>query len=103
MVWEKSAGTLDLLEQGWENIQGSDHEGVISYLVNLMNTLRGSLELVAAGLQRQQVKQGLWCDRKVRERCFGPGDEVLVLGPLKGSKLQLDWAGPFSIVSEMNH
>ena len=58
-----------------------------------MNSLQQSLELAAENLKSHQGKQKHWYDKRAREGTFSPGDKVLMLKPVKGNKLQLNWAG----------
>ena len=37
-----------------------------------------------------------------RERILQAGEEVLLLIPIKGNKLQLAWEGPYKVVSKVN-
>ena len=84
-------GPLNLLHMNWENHKESDPESVIEYMNRLQNTLQKNLKAA-------QTKQKDWYDRKARERTFRPEDEVLLLGPAKGHKLQLAWEGSYKVV-----
>ena len=98
----KARGPLNLLQQNWEELREEDPESVIQYIDTLMNSLQQSLKIAAENLKRHQGKQKHWYDKRARERTFHLGDEVLILKPIKGNKLQLNWASPFRIVSKMS-
>ena len=98
----KVKGPLELIKQNWEQIIEDDPQDVVTYIDTLMNDLKRNLELASENLQAQKARQKAWYDKKARERHFGPGDEVLWLKPCKGNKLQLNWAGPYRVISKMN-
>ena len=66
-----------------------------------MNTLQKNLEIVAKNLQGQQKKQKVWYDRKGRDITFNPGNEVLMLRPIKGNKIKLKWTSQFRKTAKM--
>ena len=98
----KVKGPLELIKQNWEQITEDDPQDVVTYIDTLMNDLKRNLELASENLHAQKTRQKTWYDKKARERQFSPGDEVLWLKPFKGNKLQLNWAGPYRIISKMN-
>ena len=67
-----------------------------------MNSLQQSLKTAAENLKSKQGKQKHWYDRRARERVFNPADEVLMLRPIKGNKLQLAWQDPFRVITNMS-
>jgi len=48
-------------------------------------------------LQKSQIRQKKYYDRKTKVRTFEKGDEVLVSLPTDSNKLLLQWKGPFEI------
>jgi len=52
-------------------------------------------------LQKPQIRQKKYYDRKTKVRAFEKGGEVLVLLPTDSSKLLLQWKGPFEILDRM--
>ena len=98
----KVKGPLDLLRFNWEGRPVGDSENVVDYLFKLQNTLKRSLELAGEHCKVAQHKQKVWYDKKARVRSFEPGQDILLIRPVKGNKLQLTWEGPFKIISKMN-
>ena len=54
-------------------------------------------ELAREKLQKSQVKQKTWYDRKTREQSFDKGDKMLVLLPSSTNKLSPEWQGSYPI------
>jgi len=52
-------------------------------------------------LQKSQIRQKKYYDRKTKVRTFENGDEVLVLLPTDSNKLLLQWKGPFEILERV--
>jgi len=52
-------------------------------------------------MQKSQIRQKKYCDRRMKVRTFEKGDEVLVLLPTDSNKLLLQWKGPFEILERV--
>ena len=81
-------GPLDLLRQNWEKYE-IDPETVLTYMYNLLNTLKSALNSAGENLQQAQTQQKTWYDKRARERKYNPGDEVLIQHPVRGNMLQM--------------
>jgi len=52
-------------------------------------------------MQKSQIRQKKYYDRKTKVRTFEKGDEVLILLPTDSNKLLLQWKGPFEILERV--
>ena len=68
------------------------------YVLNLKDRLQSKCELAQIELQKPQIRQKKYYDRKTKVRTFAKGDEVLVLLQTDSNKLLLKWKGPFEIL-----
>jgi len=68
------------------------------YVLDLKDRLQSTCELAQIELQKSQVRQNKYYDRKTKVRTFEKGDEVLVLLPTDSNYLLLQWKGPFEIL-----
>jgi len=71
------------------------------YVLDLKDTLQTTCELAQIELQKSQIRQKKYHDRKTKVRTFEKGDEALVLLPTDSNKLLLQWNGPFEIVDRV--
>ena len=71
------------------------------YVLDLKDRLQSTCELAQIELQKSQIKQKKYYDRRTKVRTFGKGDEVLVLLPTDSNKLLLKWKGPFEILERV--
>jgi len=70
------------------------------YVLDLKDRLQSTRELAQTELQKSQIRQQKYYDRKTKVRTFEKGDEVLVLLPTDSNKLPLQWKGPFELLDE---
>jgi len=70
-------------------------------VLDLKDRLQSTCELAQIELQKSQIRQKKYCDRKTKVRTFEKGDEVLVLLPTDSNKLLLQWKGPFEILEKV--
>ena len=89
-------GPLDILKECWETPTKSS-ENIISYVLDMREKLEEMSELVRENLQKSQVKQKTWYNRKAREQSFDKGDKVLVLLLSSTHELSAEWQGPYPI------
>jgi len=59
------------------------------YVLDLKDRLHSTCELAQIELQKSQIRQKKYYDRKTKVRSFEKGDEVLVLLPTDSNKLLL--------------
>jgi len=71
------------------------------YVLDLKDRLQSTCELAQTELQKSQIRQKKYYDRKTKVRTFEKGDEVLVLLPTDSNKLLLQWKGPFDILERV--
>jgi len=72
-----------------------------TYVLDLKDRLQSTCELAQIELQKSQIRQKKYYDRKTKVRTFEKGDEVLVLLPTDSNKLLLQWRGPFEILERV--
>jgi len=71
------------------------------YVLDLKDRLQSTCELAQIELQKSQIRQKKYYDRKTKVRTFEKGDEVLVLLPTDSNKRLLQWKGPFEILERV--
>ena len=93
-------GPMAILKDHWTKREEKPEEPrpEIKYVLNLREKLADTCEIAQQHLKRAKEKYAKHFDRKAKERWFDPGDEVLLLLPVKKNKLQLAWRGPYKIV-----
>ena len=90
-------GPLDIIKETWE-VEKNSSENVISHVMSMREKIEEMMEIVQENLKNSQTRQKLWYDKTARERCFQPGEEVLVLMPTTTNKLYAQWQGPYRIL-----
>ncbi|XP_075753964.1 uncharacterized protein LOC142818437 [Pelodiscus sinensis] len=90
-------GILNLLKETWEE-QESRARGSVLYIIHLREKLRQLGEFAKANLWEAQVRQTQYYDQRARFWEFNPGDRVLLLLPIRESKLLARWQGPYEVV-----
>ena len=70
------------------------------YVLDLKDRLKRTCELAQIELQKSQIRQKKYYDRRTKVRTFEKGDEVLVLLPTDSNKLLLQRKGPFEILKD---
>ncbi|XP_078246874.1 uncharacterized protein LOC144588278 [Pogona vitticeps] len=91
-------GPLDILKSEWEGAVKSSSAPVAEFVRQLQEKLLAVQELARNNLMNAQAEQKYYHDKKSRHREFAVGDLVLVLNPLRPSKLEVVWEGPGEIV-----
>jgi len=71
------------------------------YVLDLKDRLQSTYELAQIELQKSQIREKKYYDRKTKVRTFEKGDEVLVLLPTDSNMLLLQWKGPFEIIEKV--
>lgn len=59
--------------------------------------LQQTTALARENLEKLQRLQKQWYDRAARLRTFEPGEEVLLLHPMRENKLLVKWQGPYKV------
>lgn len=93
-------GPLRMLRESWEG-HGED-PGVVAYVLELLERLGKTRDLVESNMKAAQVPSKTYYDRSARKRTFSVGDEVMLLRPSKKNKLEVQWEGPAKVVSKLS-
>ncbi|XP_078243032.1 uncharacterized protein LOC144587192 [Pogona vitticeps] len=96
-------GPLDLLRSDWEGVVRSSTVPVADFVQKLQEKLLAVQELARDNLLKAQTKQKYYHDKKARHQEFEVGDMVLVLNPLRPSKLEVVWEGPGEIIQKVGN
>ncbi|XP_042320340.1 uncharacterized protein LOC121929090 [Sceloporus undulatus] len=94
-------GPLQLVRRQWEGDQPSQQTNVVDFVTKLQNTLRSAWQEAHDNLRQAQQDQKAWYDQFARERCFQPGDHVMVLKASRTNKLETSWIGPATVLERM--
>ena len=95
-------GPLSILRDIWtQEDLSSEVKTTAQYVFDLRNRISETCELAHANLLSAAERQERLFNRKAVDRSFVPGDEVLLLLPLKKNKLQLTWKGPFRVIRKV--
>ena len=97
-------GPLHIIKEIWEspNNNSALPDNVIMYMQRLQNQLHDTIKLANENLAKSQLSKKIWYDRKARAREYTVGQQVLVLIPMKTSKLSAAWEGPGRIVRKIS-
>ena len=87
-------GPLDVLLWTGEEIENTS---VAAHVIQMRERLQEMSNIARENLVKAQKKQKSYYDESARPQALEAGDKVLVLVPAKRSKLQLRWAGPYTI------
>jgi hypothetical protein len=89
-------GPLDVLREVWSG-EEVENVSVAAHVIQMRDRLQEMSSIARENLVKAQKKQKRYYDERARPQALEVGDKVLVLAPTKCSKLQLEWAGPYSI------
>jgi hypothetical protein len=90
-------GPLKLLKDQLLEEPEADVGDILTYTLDFRAKLHQARKCAAEHLQEAQEGMKEWYDRKVEQRAFQVGDEVLVLLPMPGSPLRAKFSGPYVI------
>jgi hypothetical protein len=79
---------------------------VVEYVLRIINRIHNRMKIIADQQEVVGVKRKKWYDKRAVKRSFQPGDQVLILTPLKPNRLSMNWNGPGIIekkLSETNY
>lgn len=91
---------MDLLKEHWEN-PSAGQENVVAFVVKMRERLEQMTVLAEEHMNTAYANQKTWYDRKVRDRVFHPGQQVLLQLPTGDSKLLAKWQGPYQITKRL--
>ena len=72
------------------------------YVIELRERLEQAYKLARGNLEKVQIKQTTYYDKRARSYKFDICDKVLLLLPIESNKLLLQWKGPYEIVDQLN-
>ena len=78
-----------------------ENTSVAAHVIQMRECLQEMSNIARENLVKAQKKQKSYYDESARPQALEAGDKVLVLVPAKRSKLQLEWAGPYSITKQV--
>ena len=73
-------------------------ESILSHVMLMRERMEKMTELVQANIDKAQLRQKEWYDRRARQRRFQADDQVLVLLPTTTSKLTAKWQSPYRVI-----
>ena len=94
-------GPLLLLKEKWLD-EDPEKISVLKYVVTFKDRLFRAGQMAKRNLQESKSKMKVWYDRKIKSRCFEPGDRVLVLFAVVGNPLQAKYSGPCKVVKKIS-
>ena len=80
-------GPLLLLKEKWLD-EDPEKISILKYVATFKDRLFRAGKMGKRNFQEPQSKMKVWYDRRIKSRCFEPGDRVLVLFPVVGNPLQ---------------
>ena len=84
-------GPLALVKQAW--VSDADlttaKKNVVDFIIDTREKLRHALDAAGQHAAVQRTKAKTWYDKRAIHRTFEPGDKVLVLLPLSGTRFSL--------------
>ena len=96
-------GPMAILRELWASeINDEQVLSTYQYVIELRERLEQTCKLARENLEKMQVKQKVYYDKRARSRKFGVGDKVLLLLPTDSNKLLLQWKGPYDVVEVVN-
>ncbi|XP_077553575.1 uncharacterized protein LOC144168472 [Haemaphysalis longicornis] len=101
LVYGRSLRTpLRMLRESWEGY--SEDPNVVEYVLNLLQRLGKSKDLVESHMKAAQALSKAYYDKTARKRTFEVGNLVMLLRPSKKNKLEVHWEGPAKVVSKLS-
>lgn len=96
-------GPMAILRELWsDEVNDEQVLSTYQYVIDLRDRLEQTCKLAHENLEKVQIKQKSYYDKRARSRRFDVGDKVLLLLPTDSNKLLLQWKGPYEIVEVVN-
>ena len=96
-------GPMAILRELWsDEVNDEQVLSTYQYVIELRERLEQTCKLALENLEKVQIKQKTYYDKRARSRKFDVGDKVLLLLPTESNKLLLQWKGPYEIVEVLN-
>ena len=94
---------MAILRELWsDEVNDEQVLSTYQYVIELRERLEQTCKLARENLEKVQIKQKTYYDKRARSRKFDVGDKVLLLPPTESNKLLLQWKGPYEIVEVLN-
>jgi hypothetical protein len=77
-------GPLDIIANHWLKESGYNDSNLVQYVLDHRERVGKTVQAAVKNIEKAQIKQKLWYDKKARDRQFNIGDQVLMLTPFKG-------------------
>ena len=89
-------GPMAILRELWsDEVNDEQVLSTYQYVIELRERLEQTCKLARENLEKVQIKQKTYYDKRARSRKFDVGDKVLLLLPTESNKLLLQWKGPY--------
>ena len=99
----KVRGPMAILRELWsDEVNDEQVLSTYQYVVELRERLEQTCKLPRENLEKVQIKQKTYYDKRARSRKFDVGGKVLLLLPTENNKMLLQWKGPYEIVEVLN-
>ena len=96
-------GPMAILRELWsDEVNDEQVLSTYQYVIELRERLEQTCKLAWENLEKVQIKQKTYYDKRARSRKFDVGDKALLLLPTESNKLLLQWKGPYEIVEVLN-
>ena len=100
-------GPMQILRELWSVEETDEHARLTyQYVIDLRERLEKTCKLAQDNVQKLDIKQNAFCDKRSKSRKFDVRDKVLLLLPSESNKVLLQWNGPYEVlevVSVMNY
>src|ERR1700733_14035208 len=91
-------GPMKILRELWTEEEVTEEvRDACSYMVDLQNRIEETCKIAQEELEKSQKKSERYYNKKARFRKLVVGDQVLMLTPVKASKMTFNWEGPYLV------
>ena len=92
-------GPMAILRELWSG-EVNDEQVLLTYqyVIELREPLEQTCQFASENLEKVQLKQKTYYDKRARSHKFDVGDKVLLLLPTESNKLLLQWKVPYEVV-----
>src|SRR5260221_2854740 len=97
-------GPMSILRELWTK-ESVDPEikTTYQYVLDLRERIQDTCELARQELEKVQLRNQGYYNRKTRDRTFQVGEKILLLLPTVHNKMELQWKGPYSVVKKVSN
>ena len=96
-------GPMQILRELWSVEETDEHARLTyQYVIDLKEHLEKTCKLAKENVQKLDIKQNAFYDKRARSRKFDVGDKVLLLLPSESNKVLLQWNGPYEVLELVN-